>query len=125
VGLKLCLGAKPPRGDGTACSPQRVPASRDNNTNKYLVLQTKSTRTKQERNLQTTYYVHPVSFIHTHTYCLCARDEHWTELGLDWIWTVANFVAFGLDPVCNSLQNSGLSINGNEMRYFCCEKATF
>jgi len=35
------------------------------------------------------------------------KDEHWTGLGLDWIRTIANFVEFGLDPNCKSLQNSG------------------
>jgi len=32
------------------------------------------------------------------------RDEHWTGLGLDWIRATTNFVEFGLDPDCNSLQ---------------------
>jgi len=36
---------------------------------------------------------------------LCNRDEHWTGLGLDWIRTITNFVKFGLDPGCKSLQN--------------------
>jgi len=38
---------------------------------------------------------------------LIRRDEHWTGLGLDWIRTIANFVEFGLEPDCKSLQNLG------------------
>jgi len=58
------------------------------------------------------------------------KDEHWTGLGLDWIRPIANFVEFGLDPNCKSLQNLGsgadlVCVNGKEMRHFCCEKATF
>jgi len=34
-------------------------------------------------------------------------DEHRTGLGLDWIRTLANFVEFGSDPDCKSLQNFG------------------
>jgi len=36
-----------------------------------------------------------------------SRDEQWAGLGLDWIRTIANFVAFGLDQDCKSLQNLG------------------
>jgi len=35
------------------------------------------------------------------------KDEHWTGFGLDWMRTIANFVEFGLNPNCKSLQNSG------------------
>jgi len=35
---------------------------------------------------------------------LDTRHEHWTELGLDWIWTVANFVELGLDPAMKLLK---------------------
>jgi len=31
------------------------------------------------------------------------RDEYWTELGLDWVWPMTNFVDFGLDPDCKML----------------------
>jgi len=59
---------------------------------------------------------------------ICTRDEHWTGLGLDWIWNIANFVEFGLDPDCRTLQNLGSGpdldlVNGKEMRHFSCEKA--
>ena len=33
--------------------------------------------------------------------------EMCTGLGLDWIRSIANFVEFGLDPDCESLQNLG------------------
>jgi len=36
-----------------------------------------------------------------------SRDEHWTGLVLGCIRTIANFVEFGLDPDCESLQNLG------------------
>ena len=54
----------------------------------------------------------------------CAWNEYWTGLGLlDWIQTIANYVTFGLDPDCKSLQNLGSGqdldwVNGNEMRHF-------
>ena len=35
------------------------------------------------------------------------RDEHCTGLGSDWIRAIANFVEFGLDLDCKSLQNLG------------------
>jgi len=49
---------------------------------------------------------------------------------LDWIRTIANFVEFGLEPDCNTLQNLGsgqdLDLdNGKEMWHFYCEKAAF
>jgi len=55
---------------------------------------------------------------------------HWTGLGLDWIWAIANVVEFGLDLDYKSLQNLGLGqdldgVNGKEMGYFCCEKVAF
>jgi len=58
------------------------------------------------------------------------RDEHWTGLELVWIRTIANFVEFGLDPRCKSLQNlrSGPDldwVNGKETLHFCCEKNNF
>jgi len=48
------------------------------------------------------------------------RHEHWTGLGLGWIRTIANFVEFGLDPGCKTLQNLGSrpdldSVNGKEI----------
>ena len=51
-------------------------------------------------------------------------------LDLDWIGTIANFVEFGLDPDCKSLQKLGFEpdlvwIIGKEMRHFRCEKAAF
>jgi len=57
-------------------------------------------------------------------------DEYWTGFGLDRIRTIANFVEFGLDPDCKTLQNLGSGpdldlVNGKEMRHFCCEKAAF
>jgi len=53
--------------------------------------------------------------------------QRWT---LDWIRTIANFVEFGLDPGCKSLQNLGSGsdldwVNGKEMQHFYCEKAAF
>ena len=61
---------------------------------------------------------------------VCARDEPWTGLGLDWIRNIANFVQFGLDTDCKTLQNFGSGpdldlVNGKQMRHFCCEKAAF
>jgi len=59
------------------------------------------------------------------------RDGHqWWALDGTWIGPIANFVEFGSDPGCKSLQNvgSGLDldwVNGKEMQHFCCEKATF
>jgi len=53
-----------------------------------------------------------------------------TGLGLNWIRTIENFVEFGLDPDCKSLQNfvsgPGLDwVNGKGMLHFCCDKAAF
>jgi len=53
-----------------------------------------------------------------------------TGFALDWIRATANFVEFGLDPDCKSLQNLGPGpdldrVNGKKMRHFCCEKAAF
>jgi len=61
---------------------------------------------------------------------MAGRDEHWTEFELGRVRTIANFVAFGLDPDCKSLQNLGIGpdldiVYGREMRHFCCEKAAF
>jgi len=49
---------------------------------------------------------------------------------LDWTRTTENFVEFGLDPVCKSLEKLGPGpdlhrVIGKEMRHFCCEKAAF
>ena len=49
---------------------------------------------------------------------------------LDWIRTIANFVKFGLDPDCKSLQNLGSGsdfdwVTRKEMQHFSCEKAAF
>jgi len=53
-----------------------------------------------------------------------------TEKNLDWIRSIANFVEFGLDPDCESLQNLGTGpdldwVNEKEIRHFCCEKDAF
>jgi len=47
-----------------------------------------------------------------------------------WIRAIANFVEFGLDPDCKSLQNLKPRpdldwVNGKELRHFCCKKAAF
>jgi len=39
-------------------------------------------------------------------HCVC-EGEHGPGLWLDWIQTIGNFVEFGLDPECKSLQNLG------------------
>ena len=61
---------------------------------------------------------------------LHSRDEHWTGLGLDWIRTFANFVEFRLHSDCKTLLNLRSradldSVNGKEIRHFCCENAAF
>jgi len=38
------------------------------------------------------------------TFLTCVAEM---SIGLDWIRTIANFVKFGLDPDCKSLQNLG------------------
>jgi len=53
----------------------------------------------------------------------------WIGLGWDWIWTIVQFVEFGLDPDYKSLQNLGSGphldwVNGKEMGHFCCEKTS-
>jgi len=51
-------------------------------------------------------------------------------LDLDWIRVIDNFVEFGLDPGCKTLQNleSGPDldfVNGKKCPSFCFEKAAF
>jgi len=61
---------------------------------------------------------------------LCCRDVHWSGLGLGWIRTAPNFIEFGLDPDCKSLEKLGPVsdldwVIRKELRHFCCEKAAF
>ena len=56
-----------------------------------------------------------------------------TGLGLDWFRTIVNFVEFGLDPDCKSLENlgtrpdldrvKGKGMRKKGMRHFCGEKS--
>ena len=55
------------------------------------------------------------------------KQQRWAS---DWIWSITNFVEFGMDPDCQSLQNLGSEpdldwVNVKELRYFCCEQDAF
>jgi len=47
------------------------------------------------------------SLVRSWRWTLDIRNGYWTGLGLDWIRTHANFIEFGLDLDCKTLQNLG------------------